>query len=155
MSFVVAAPPADPPETAIESGTFWPSIEPGDIRAAHRIDSTVTPARLRDALIEAIGAVNVELAAWRGAREAEGRATLDAVPADEIDTESINVHRYRRAVGCMAKALLQERYRDFDSTARGDKKADVLENPIDDLRRDARWAIADILGVGRTVVELI
>ena len=30
-----------------------------------------------------------------------------------------------------------------------------MENPIDDLRRDARWAISDILGIGRTTVELI
>jgi hypothetical protein len=155
MSFVTTSPPAPQAETEIVSSAFWPPIDPAQIREAQRIDSTITPERLRAALIEAIAGVNVELAAWRILRQAEGTVSLAEVAADEIDDESIHVHRYRRAVGCIAKANLLERYRDFDATARGDRKADALESPIDDLRRDARWAIADILGTGRSVVELI
>lgn len=155
MSFVTTSPPAPQSETEIASGAFWPVIDPAKIREAQRIDSTITAERLRGALIEAIAGVNGELAAWRVLRQAEGTNSLAEVAADEIDDESIHVHRYRRAVGCIAKANLLERYRDFDATARGDRKADALESPIDDLRRDARWAIADILGTGRSVVELI
>ena len=120
-----------------------------------RIDGTITPERLRDALIEAIASVNGELSAWRSARIAEGHATLADVPAEKVANASIHVNRYQRAIGCIAKASLSERYRDFDTTAAGNKKADQLENPIDDLRRDARWAICDILGTRRTTVELI
>lgn len=137
------------------SGAFWPEIDPAKMRVAYKIDSTVTPERLRDALIEAIATVNTQLTNWREIQIATGHTTLEEVPAEEIDDTSINVHRYRRAVACLAKASLIERYRDFDTTAAGTKKADQLETPIDDLRRDARWAISDILGVGRTVVELI
>lgn len=155
MSFVVTAPTPEIPETAITSAAFWPAVDPAAVRAAQRIDDTITTARLREALIEAIASVNGELAAWRASRELEGRASLAEVPAETIDDISINVHRYQRAVGCMAKASLIERYRDFDTTAAGNKKADQLENPIDDLRRDARWAISSILGIGRTTVELI
>lgn len=155
MSFVVTTPADLPAETPVDAGPFWPEIDPAQIRDAQRIDGTITGARLRDALIEAIAATNTELAVWRAAQIAAGHETLASVPADEIDGETIHVHRYRRAVGCFAKAALIERYRDFDTTARGDRKADVMENPIDDLRRDARWAIGDITGIGRTVVELI
>lgn len=154
-SFVVNVPAPTPAEAKITSAEFWPEVDPVAIRAAHRIDGTITIERLRDALIEAIATVNTELSTWRAARELEGRATLSAVPAEVVSAISVNVNRYHRAVGCLTKALLIERYRDFDTTAAGNKKADQLESPIDDLRRDARWAINDILGIGRTTVELI
>lgn len=155
MSFVTTLP-VDPIEEApISSGSFWPIVDPVAVREAQRIDSTITAARLRDALIAAIGAVNRELAAFRAANTTAGYATLADVPADEIDGVSVNVHSYHRAVGCLAKASLIERYRDYDSTAKGDRKAEQLNDPIDDLRRDARWAISDIRGIGRTTVELI
>lgn len=153
--FVVTVPAADRAEAPIASSAFWPEVDPVAVREAMRIDGTVTPERLRAALVEAIGSVNAELAAWRLQRNAEGIDTLADIDTEEVDGESILVHRYQRAVACTAKALLLERYRDFDSTSVGDKRADALENPIDDIRRDARWAITDILGIGRTTVELI
>ena len=155
MSFIVTSPATPTEEAAISSSAFWPAVDPVKVRAAQRIDNTITPERLRDALIEAIAAVNGELADWRIARKTEGKATLAEVSEDLIDEIPIPVHRYQRAIGCLAKAALIERYRDFDSTAAGNKKADQMEDPIDDLRRDARWAISDILGIGRTTVELI
>lgn len=155
MSFVVTSPADAPADTDIENGDFWPTIDPAKIRESQRIDTTITVPRLRDALIEAIAAVNGELAAWRAQQVAAGYDTLAEVPAEEIAGATIKTHRYLRAVGCIAKASLLERYRDYDTTARGDRKADVMENPIDDLRRDARWAISDIQGLGRTTIELI
>lgn len=154
-SFVVNVPAAAQAEAAITSSAFWPDVEPDKIRAAQRIDTTITIERLREALVDAIASVNTELSAWRIAQIAAGHASLAAVPAEEVDSTSINTHRYLRAVGCMAKASLIERTRDYDTTAAGNKQADQLETPIDDLRRDARWAISDILGIGRTTVELI
>lgn len=155
MSFVVTVPEPATEETPISAGAFWPAVDPAKVRDEHRIDTTITPPRLRSVLIEAIASVNAELAAWRIANIAAGVTALGDVTAESIDDQSILVHRYLRAVGCTAKALLMERYRDFDSTAQGDKKAEALTDAIDDIRRDARWAIADILGNSRTVVELI
>ncbi|MBI5917780.1 MAG: head completion/stabilization protein [Nitrosomonadales bacterium] len=154
-AFVVTTPAPEQVEAKIASAAFWPEVDPAKIRAAQRINNTITPERLRETLIEAIASVNGELASWRAARELEGRAKLADIPAEQIDSVSIHVNRYLRAVGCMAKAALQERYSDYDTTASGNKKADQLEDPIDDLRRDARWAISDIHGVTRTTVELI
>lgn len=125
------------------------------MREKHRIDSTITAERLREALIEAIATVNGELTSWRLLREVEGHTTLAAVPAEQIDDVSINVHRYIRAIGCYAKASLMERYRDFDATNEGNKRADELQPSIGDLHRDYRWAITDIIGVQRTTIALI
>lgn len=154
-SFVVAAPAVQPEETPIASSEFWPTIDPVKIREAQRIDNTVTPARLKATLIEAIAATNASLLTWRADKQLLGHASLAAMPAEQIDGTSILVHRYQRAVGCMAKALLLERYRDFDSTAKGDKKAEALDDPIDDCRRDHHFALADLTGRTRSTVELI
>lgn len=155
MSFVVTAPTTPELEPAIENGPFWPAIDPAKVRASLYIDGTVNVTRLQDVLLEAMASVNGELDAWRLIQEAAGYATLADVPSKDIGAETVILMRYRRAVGCFAKAMLIERYRDYDTTAAGNKKADQLESPIDDLRRDARWAISDILNIGRTTVELI
>lgn len=155
MSFVVAAPAADPVEQLIDSGAYWPDIDPVKLRASQRIDSSITPDRLRAALIEAIASVNGELATWKQTQILAGYATLAAVPAEMVDNVSVQVHRYERAVGCLAKAEVTERMRDFDTTNEGHRQADALDPSIDELRRDARWAISAILGIGRSTVELI
>lgn len=156
MSFIASAPPTPAAEPPIESHAFWPAIDPVQMRDEQRIDNTVTPPRLRAALIEAIAAANGELRAWRIERESEGKVTLATVdPDDTIDDEPVLVHRYRRAVGSLAKALLLERHRDFDATGKGDRQADALDDPISDCHRDYRHAISGILGIGRITVELI
>lgn len=142
-------------EGRITNNAFFPDIELAALQDAMRLDGTVTEPRLRAAAIEAVISVNGELQGLRLEQQALGRATLADVPAEVVAGESVQIHRYRRAVYCLAKANLIERYRDFDSTHDGHKRADELESPIDDLRRDARWAIRDILGRSRSTVELI
>lgn len=155
-SLIIPAPTPEATEEDIASNPFWPVIKPSEIREDQRIDNTVTPARLKATLIEAIAATNNALSGWRTTQQVlHSHATLAEVPADEIDGTSILVHRYRRAVGCLAKALLLERYRDFDSTGKGDKKGEHLADPIEDLRRDHHHALADITGLPRCTVELI
>lgn len=157
-SFIAAAPvptPAQPGGQAIRNDGFFPDIDVDQARAAMRLDGTVTPERLRAALVDAALSVNDELAAWRARQLAAGFAGLGAVPAQWIDGQSRHVHRYLRAVHCTAAAWLIERYRSFDATAAGDRKAEAENTSVDDLRRDARWAISDIAGAPRTTVELI
>ena len=153
--FVVTSPSVPSSEPKIVSSTFWPVIDPVNIRAAQRIDGTIPPERLRMALIEAIATTNYALRDWQALQLAAGRMTLTQIDAEKIDDVSILVHRYQRAVGCLAKALLLERYRDFDLSGKGEKKAEALTDPIDDCRRDHLNALADISGKSRCQVELI
>lgn len=155
MSLVITSPTQPAAETPISSGDFWPAIDPVNIRAAQRIDSSITADRLRAALIDAIASVNGELAAWKQLQLDAGYATLAAVPADTIDDISVLLHRYERSIGCLAKADVTERMRDFDTTNAGHRQADALDPVIDELRRDARWAISAILGISRNTIELI
>jgi hypothetical protein len=153
--FVTTIPAPSATETSIQADAFWPAVDPVKIRAAQRIDGGVTPERLREALIEAMAAVHARLLAWQELQIAAGYATLAAVPCPTIDDAPVHVHRYFRAVGCLAKANVLERLRDYDSSGKGDKKAEASDPASDDLLRDAHWAVGDILGRARTTVELI
>ncbi len=45
--------------------------------------------------------------------------------------------------------------RDYSATGDGAERADALTPTADEYRRDARWAIRNILGIAHTTVELI
>lgn len=154
-AMIVQAPATPASEPPIVSSPFWPEIDPIEIRDQQRIDNTIAVPRLRGALIEAIATTNNALRTWRQANETLGITSLAAIEAEQIDGTSLLIHRYQRAVGCLAKALIMERTRDFDATGKGDKKAEALTDPIDDCRRDHLNALADITGRPRNTVELI
>ncbi|CCA91324.1 head completion/stabilization protein [Novosphingobium sp. PP1Y] len=160
MTFVARPPEAEidqapPAESAVINDGFFPDIEPARVREAARIPTSITPARLRAAILGAIMSVEIDLRTWAKDRMAEGCATLAAVPAPQLDGQSVQSIRYNRAIALFTKAELIERHRDFDTTAAGSNQADELEVSIGELRRDAMHAIRDILGTTRTTVDLI
>ncbi|PZP04910.1 MAG: head completion/stabilization protein [Pseudomonas protegens] len=143
------------PSGHINTDPFWPSIDLDQLRATLRIDSSVTPARLETAVINAAISVNRELDDWRIAQQAAGYAELKDVPSTLVKDESAQVHLYRRAIEAGVGAEVCERYRSYDSTNTGNRKAEELAPNIDDYHRDQRWAIRDFLRTKRTTVELI
>lgn len=142
----------DAEQGLITNDGFFPSISISRFRNLQRLDGTVTETRLKDALIEAMATVNDELAEFKASANS---TSLAALPGAEIDGESILVYRYKRAVHCLATANLYERYASYDTTADGEKKMDMLQESINQLRRDARFAITDILAKKRINVELL
>ncbi|MNX43655.1 Phage head completion protein (GPL) [compost metagenome] len=165
MSLIAAAPPlvrttppSDPaPLGTVTAGSWWPDIDLAKLRDAMRLDGTITPQRLLPAVQEAMATTIGLLSTWATEREAEGHASLAVVPALQIDSESINVQRFRRAVYSHAKANLLERYSDYDTTgrARKDDQEETREGQSEQHRRDATWSVRDILGTTRLTVELI
>lgn len=160
MTFVARPPasainPSPVEETDVINDGFFPNIDPAAVREAVRITESVTPARLRAAILGAIMTVEIDLRAFAAASIAAGHTSLDAVPAPQLDGRSVQMIRYERAIALYAKAELIDRYRDFDTTAAGGSQADELTPTIVELRRDAMHAIRDILGTTRTVVDLI
>ncbi|UVM06424.1 head completion/stabilization protein [Pseudomonas laurylsulfatiphila] len=139
----------------ISNDGFWPDIDGATLRAAIRLDGSISDARLEVAAVNALIQVNQELRGLKASHQADGHAVLADVPADRINDESCLVLLYRRAIYCTAAAELSERYRSFDSTAEGNRNAEELTPSIDEYRRDARFAIRDLLGVGHCTVELI
>ena len=134
---------------------FWPDIDADKLRDAQRIESAITNARLEVATVAAMVSVNKDLRSCKLKWQASGHASLAKVPADQIGGKSVLVHSYLRAVYCATSAEVAERYRSYDSTNSGEAKAAEETSSIDEYRRDQRWAVRDLLGVGRTTVELI
>ncbi len=153
-SFVANASPVKPAEP-IKSGTFWPEVDLAELRAVVRITGDITQERLRAEAINSVIDVNDELQHWAGLQTSTGFATMDAVPAQLIDGKSRLVQRYLRAVYCSTAVKIAERFRSYDATAQGNQRADDLTPSIDEMRRDVRYAISDILGHRRMTVELI
>ena len=167
MSFMAHPPSHQPAATpaptaplagVIENDGWFPDIALADMRDAMRLDGTVTDARLVQAVVDAILQVNRELADWQSQHAQAAIAALVDVPATRINRESRLLAQYRRAVYSTAKADLIERYRDYDSTATSlsDKKTmEWLDEAPGAQRRNAQWAIADMIGRTHLTVELI
>lgn len=149
----LATTPADdgPP---IANDGFWPDLNLAELRAATRLTGNVTAARLRAAAIEAVLDVNGQLATFRAAMIGAGWTSAADI-GETVAGASQLVHRYLRAVASTVQADLAEKYRDWDNTRPGDYRADGESCAADDFRRNARWAVADILGRPRIVVALI
>jgi len=154
----VSSPPASAPAKDVVNDGFFPDISLASMREAMRLDATVTDARLRPAIIAAMASTNQLLAGWQQAQRAAGWNTLAAVPAVQLDGESLNLALYRRAVYSFAKADLFEGHRDIDTTASSltDRKSmDWMDLAPEVQRRNAHWAVNDILGRPHATVELI
>ena len=160
MSFLAKVnPPPAGSELPVSNDPWFPAIDPAQLRATCRLDGTVTPERLQHALLQALASVNAELWEFKVSNMLLGHASLADVPAGALNGESVKVHHYRRAVYACVQADLAEAYRDIDTTPHGDGKneriRERIEAKVDEHRRALRWAIADMLGVRRTTVELI
>jgi hypothetical protein len=136
---------------------FWPDLNTSDFANASRLDGSVSTPRLVQAIATAMLTINRESAVRALKSQAIDHAqySLAAMPADQINHESVQVFHYRTAVYSEARALLTEHYRDFDTTTDGDKRAKTLEPQIDAYRRESRRAVADLTQQSYSVVELI
>ena len=156
MSFLpTPGTPGTDIEPPVTNDAWYPDIDLSALRGACRLDGTVTADRLRHATVNAVVNVNAQLKAWAVAQALAGYIRLADVPAPLIDGQPSTVHHYLRAVYAAVQCELIERYRDYDTTAKGDKRADAMDPRVDEARRDLRWAIADLQGLRRTTVELI
>ena len=154
MSFIATAnPPIAADDAQVNNDSWFPAVDAKRARDVCRLDGTVTPPRLAHAIEAAMDTVNAELRAYQAAQQAAGVQTLQ----DAGDGRQAG--RYLRAIYAHVQADLAEAYRDIDTTPHGDGKSERIreriEAKVDEHRRALRWAIADMLGVRRTTVELI
>ncbi|WIL42582.1 head completion/stabilization protein [Pantoea agglomerans] len=125
----------------IPNNSFWPDVDLSKFRSVMRVDGTVTPERLRQVVLTAMAEVNAELYPWRERQELAG--------------VSVRLHHYENAVWCWTRAVLNERYQDFDATAAAAKRGEELADASGDLWRDARWAVSRVQDMPHCTVELI
>lgn len=154
MKFV-APEPAPEQAGVIKNTPFWPDVDLSEFRSVMRTDGTVTQPRLRQVLLTAISEVNAELFDFRNRQRLLGYQALVDVPADVLDGKNERIQHYHNAVYCWTRAVLNERYQDYDATASGVKRGEELAETSGDLWRDARWAISRVQDAPHCTVELI
>lgn len=142
-------------DSTINNIPFFPAIKIKEVREAQRLDGTVTTERLKKAIISAIIEVNNDLTQWRRQQQEQGIHSLEELTEDIIDGESKYIHLYKQAVYCWANALINDRYLNYDATAKAVKQVEPEQQSAGDLYRDARYAIRDILGKSHSTMELI
>ena len=139
-----------PSQINIKSDPFYPSIALDHIREIVRIDGAVTTLRLQQAIIEEVIDVN------RLLKVLKDKATvLSDLSTTEINDKPETDYLYLSAVANGVAAKVNENYRNYDSSNSGAKKAEEAEYTVDDYRRNKQWAILQLLGENRSVVELI
>jgi Phage head completion protein (GPL) len=148
-----ATPPAAE-STVIKNDGFWPDVDLALLRASTRLTGNVTEERLRSSAIEALLDVNGQLATFKATKVGEGWENAADI-GDTVAGASAIVHRYLRAIASTVQADIAEKYRDWDNTRAGDYRGEGENTAADEFRRNARWAVADILGRPRNVVELL
>ena len=153
---VIPAPrPHKTAEPVIENTFFWPAVDPIKLRELLRLEGTVTTERLRFTIKGAMAEVNAELFDYRRQQMAIGCKALGDVQAEQMDGENMQLAEYQRAVCAVTAALLAERYRGYDASARGDKRTEAIENSVGEWWRDARHSIRNITGQPHNIVDLI
>ena len=148
-----ASAPTTSPAIIANDG-FWPDIDLTQLRASTRLTGNVTDERLKGSAIEAMLDVNSQLALFKAAQVAAGWTSAEDI-GETIANHSAIVHRYLRAVASTVQADVAEKSRDWDNTQAGNYRALGEDTSADDFRRNACWAISDILGKPRNVVDLL
>lgn len=146
--------PPDQPDTIPNNG-WWPEVDPAHFRKVERITPAVTNERIEHALRAAMADINRQLRNWQAKQQEGGAETIAAVEQPSWQVPDAYPLLYRRAVYATAHASLLERYREISATNAGDERGEAKDEAADDYRRDARWAVAELLGRNHTVVELI
>ena len=95
-----------------------------EFRSVMRTDGTVTQPRLKQVVLTAISEVNAELYDFRNRQQLLGYRALAEVPADMLDGKSERIQHYHNAVFCWARAVLNERYQDYDEMCIRDRCSD-------------------------------
>lgn len=156
MGFVATTSGKPQDAIIVQNDGFFPDINLTDLRLAGRIlDKAITDERLRACVVAAIIRLNNDLSTVKETALKQGMATLADMPATQIDGLSARVQLYSRAVIALVKAETIERSRDVDITAHGGKDVDAQGETISDLRRDAAYAVREIMGRPRIYAELI
>lgn len=149
MGFVANGNPT-PQHEKISTNAFFPDVSINDIRDIVKIDGSVTDARLKQAIFEEIIDVNRLLVSL-----VQSDTNLTQLSKNKVNEKTDTEILYFSAISNGVAAKVCEKYRGYDSTNTGNKRADDLTLTIDEYRRNKHWAIQQLLKQNQTTIELI
>lgn len=122
---------------------FYPALSLDEFRLLMRNDDIITNARLANYLRTAATFINSLLQPWR-----HNLTALDVLPTEKALL-------YKTAVHHRAKTYILESYRDIDTTADGELRAEAYEKRIASEQQREREAIRLLTDKKRTTISLI
>lgn len=137
-------------DQTITNDPFFIDISLKTVRESLRFDGSVSDMRLIEAIENALIEINSGLALLKN-----NGGSLAELATGQINNKPNTHILYFRAVVAHVGAHINEKYRSYDSTSTGQKRAEDMTPTIDEYRRDLRWAMRDLLGSARTTVDLI
>jgi len=154
-SFVAPNSPALHQEDAaitIDNHAFFVVLSLADFRKKMRVDSAVQEDRAEQALYMAMLSVNKSLNEWRLEKQSQGAQTIANVELSNGQPSGALQRLYLHAVYSTAMSTVTEDYKNYSST----NSDDQAQNETADIyRRNAAWAISDLTGTSRSIIELI
>lgn len=132
------------------TNTFFPEVSMHEIREIIKVDGSVTDARLKQVVFEEIVDVNRLLD-----QIIQPNISLRELSKTEINGKSDREILYFSAISNGVAAKVCEKYRGYDSTNTGNKRAEDLTLTIDEYRRNKHWAIQQLIGKNQATVDLI
>lgn len=142
-------------ESAIANDGWFPDLTVSDLQTTYRIPAEYENETVVDAIKQAMIWANRQLKGWKAEKVEAGNSALEDVSDEKIGGEAVVVTLYTRAVFCKAKALLTPQFKTMMRRADAKNEGVEAESTEDKFNQMAADAVADILGTGRIIVELL
>ena len=139
----------------IKNQAFWPDLELADFCNACRIPNDLPEPTVTSHLVNAMITVNGLLDEYRQRQQDAGHDSLDKVPSEKVDVQSIQVTLYQRAVFCWGKATVLRDFPSIDRRNAAENQAKSSEETEDQYLQYAQDAINRFLSQRTVYVELI
>ncbi len=143
-------------DTVITNDGFWPDVNAGDFERLRGTPAAQDDERIAFAVVNAIASVNQQLEKLKSGYQTQGvirAADLDATP--KIGDKNHVVIQYQSAVFARAKADLLPDFATVHQKKEGDHLAERSQETKNELLAESERIIRNLLGKGRSTVELI
>lgn len=139
----------------VKNNGFYPDVDLNVFRSQKSQSGTVTDERLLEVAQSAVIEVNTRTIDAQRAYQSDGYSSLDDVPAEKINGESVKVNLYMQSVFSLIAAKLAEAFIGFDATGKGEKDIEKQMQIAETHRRDLSYALNDFQNKPRVTIDLI
>ncbi len=143
-------------DTTITNDGFWPDVNAGDFERLRGTPAAQDEERISYAVVNAIASVNLQLATLKAGYQLEGIVKAEDIEAfPKVDGKNLIVIQYQSAVFARAKADLLPDFSTVHQKKEGDHLAERSLETKNELLAESERIIRNMLGKGRSTVELI
>lgn len=143
-------------DTVITNDGFWPDVNAGDFERLRGTPAAQDEERITYAVVNAVSSVNLQLEALKAGYLLQGIVKAENIEAfPKVAGKNRIVIQYQSAVFARAKADLLPDFSTVHQKKEGDHLAERSLETKNELLAESERIIRNMLGKGRSTVELI